>query len=185
MIYARSRRSIVRIGAGALALAILCGCAAAALLIFHVQATWIAVPAGLGAGGLGLAGWLAWRTKRWPDSRLCLFRDRILVVDGRRVTTVLWSSLQVVTLASGGQRPWAGSWSEVKLGDRLTLQVEPRVRPLTFRPADFGLDPAACRDLILNLRDDIVERLRLPEFDSALDLRGRPATAGELNRPVI
>ena len=185
MIYARSRRSIFRIGAGALALAMICGCAAATLVLLHAQPTWIALPAGLGAGGLALAGWLVWRTQRWPDSRLCLFRDRILVVDGRKVSTILWSSLQVVTLASGGLRPWAGNWSEVKLGDRLTLQAEPRSRPLTLRPADFGLDPAACRDLLLNMRDDVAERLRLPEFDSALDLRGRPAAAGELNRPAI
>jgi hypothetical protein len=184
LIYARSRRSIVRIGAAALALALVCGCAGAALLLLRAQPTWTALPAGLGAGGLGLAAWLAWRTKRWPDSRLCFFRDRILVVDRRKVTTILWSNLQVVTLASGGLRPWAGNWSDVKLGDRLTMQLEPRGRPMTLRPADFGLDPAACRDLILNLRDDFAERLRLPEFDSALDLRGRPATAGELNRPV-
>lgn len=184
MIYARSRRSVVGIGAAALAVAVMSGCAALGLLLSHAGATWIALPAGLGIGGLAVAGWLAWRTRRWPDSRLCLFRDRILVVDGRHVATVLWQSIEVATLASGGLKPWAGG-SEVKLGDRLTILTEPRGRPLSFRPASFGLDPGRCLDLVLELRDDETARARLPEFDSALDLRGRPATTRELNRPAL
>ena len=184
MIYARSSRSIFRIGAAALALAVTCGCAVLGLVLSRASSTWIALPAGLGAGGLAVAGWLAWRTRRWPASRLCLFRDRILVVDGRKVTTILWSSIQVATLARGGLRPWTAAGSEVRLGDRLTLLVEPRGRAVTLRPADFGLEPEECRDLILELRDRRADRERLPEFDSALDLRGRPVTAGELDRPL-
>lgn len=185
MIYARSRRSVVRLGAAALAVAVGSGCAATGLFLTHAAPTWIALPAGIGVGGLALTGWLAWRTSRWPDSRLCLFRDRLLVVDGRRVASVLWQSIEVVTLASGGVRPWTGSSSEVKLGDRLTILVEPQGRPIAFRPASFGIEPGRCLDLILGLRDDPEARDRLPEFDSALDLRGRPATAGELNRPAL
>lgn len=159
------------------------GCAALGLVLAHASATWVALAAGIGTGGLAVTGWLVFRSWRSPAARLCLFRDRLLVVDGRRVATVLWQSMEVVTLASAGTRPWTASSSEVKLGDRLTILVEPGGRPITFRPAGFGLQPALCRDLILELRDDAAARARLPEFDSALDLRGRPVTAGERNRP--
>ena len=185
MIFARSRRSVVRIGAAALAVAVASGCAALGLLLTHAAATWIALPAGLGAGGVAVTGWLAWRTWRWPDARLCLFRDRLLVVDGRRVETVLWQSIEVATLASGGVRPWTAAGAEVKLGDRLTIATDARTRPISFRPASFGLEPGRCLDLLLELRDDVAAREQLPEFDSALDLRGRPATARELNRPAL
>lgn len=183
MIYARSRRSVFRFGAAALAVAAGCAMAAVGLALAHASATWIALPAGLGAGGLALTGWLAWRTARRPASKLCLFRDRILVIDGGRVTTLLWPSIEVATLQSGGVRPWTSA--EVRLGDRLTLQLRPKGRSVTLRPADFGLEPSRCRDLILELRDDLDRRDGLPEFDSALDLRGRPAAAGELNRPAL
>ena len=174
---------MVRFGAAALAVAAGCAVAVLGLALAHVSATWISLPAGLGAGGLALTGWLAWRTSRRPASKLCLFRDRILLIDGGRVTTVLWPSIEVATLASGGLGPWTAG--DVRLGDRLTLQLRPKGRSLQLRPADFGLEASLCRDLILELRDDLDRRGGLPEFDSALDLRGRPATAGELNRPAL
>ena len=54
-----------------------------------------------------------------------------------------------------------------------------------LRPADFGLAPSGCRDLILKLRDELEVRSRLPEFDSALDLSERPVYAGELITPRL
>ena len=69
------------------------------------------------------------------------------------------------------QSEWGSvSWPEVRLTDRLTIRLR-RARPLSFRPNAFGLEPVACRDLILELRDDPDRRLQLPEFDSELDLR--------------
>ena len=56
---------------------------------------------------------------------------------------------------------------------------------LILRPADFGLEPAGCRDLVLTLRDDRALRGRLPEFDSALDLSERPVVTGELITPHL
>jgi hypothetical protein len=127
-----------------------------------------------------MTGWFSWRLLRWPPARLCLFRDRILVVRGRTATAALWDKVTVATLAVSG--PARGVLPEVKLGNRLTLVLEAPARPVTLRPADFGLEPVACRDLLLRLRDDPDARARLPEFDSALDLRGRPVTAGERHR---
>ena len=66
-----------------------------------------------------------------------------------------------------------------------TLMHAPCSFPLSFKPALFGLAPAACRDLILRLRDDDRLRARLPEFDSARDLTISPIVSGELIEPRI
>ena len=71
----------------------------------------------------------------------------------------------------------------VKLGQVLTL-VLPGRGSIAVRPREFGLEAGVCRDLILRYRDDPAARERLPEFDSALDLRGRPVQAGELRRSL-
>jgi hypothetical protein len=75
-----------------------------------------------------------------------------------------------------------GSWPNVRITDRLTIRFrnEP---PLGFKPAQFGLEPSACRDLILQLRDNAGLRSRLPEFDSVRDLAATPVVAGELIEP--
>ena len=180
MIYARSRQPIVALSAGAAALATACAAAAGWLAWVRGPISFMALAAGLTAGALATAVYFAWRALHWPPARLCLFRDRILLVRGRTVTTAVWDRVEVVTLA---QAPNAqAALPAVKLGNRLTLVLEPPNRPLVFRPADLGLKPVTCRDLILELRDDPAARARLPEFDSALDLRGRPVTAGELDR---
>jgi len=180
VIYARSRQPIVALSAGAAALAAACGAAAGWLAWVRGPVSFVALAAGLAAGALATGAYLAWRALHWPPARLCFFRDRILLFRGRTVTTAVWDRLAVVTLAqaSGAKTPLPA----VKLGNRLTLVLEPPNRPLVFRPVDFGLKPVTCRDLILELRDDPAARARLPEFDSALDLRGRPVTAGELDR---
>ena len=135
----------------------------------------------LGAGAVGggaVAVWSAARLLGWPRARLCLFRDRLLVIDGRHEMRALWSAMEAVTLSE------PHSWPQVRMTDRLTIQLrnEP---PLVLRPATFGLQPAACRDLILRLRDDPKLRARLPEFDSLRDLAVSPIVAGELIDPRL
>lgn len=160
-----------------------CSGAVAGLVLSHAPSLWISAPAGLGAGGLAASGWLGWRARRLRSAQLCLFRDRLLVVQARRATPVLWERIAAATLAVGGSMRWAAAGGEVRLGDTLTLELDAR-RRVTMRPREFGLEPAACRDLILRYRDDREARSRLPEFDSMLDLRGRPVQAGELKRSI-
>ena len=174
---------MLRLVALAAGLASVCGGAALTLGLLRVGGTWVALPAGLAAGGLAVGGWLAWRSRQWSESKLCLFRDRLLVVQGRQVSPVLWDRIETATLAAGGVARWVVAGADVRLGQVLTL-VLPARRLLTLRPREFGLEPSACRDLILRYRDDPAARVRLPEFDSALDLRGRPVQAGELRRSL-
>lgn len=130
------------------------------------------------AGGVLLAAWAGWRLRRWPPGKLGFFRDRILVINGRHEMRAVWTAMETVTLAE------ETSWPRVKLTDRLTIRFrnEP---PLSFKPVAFGLEPAACRDLILKLRDDPKLRARLPEFDSLRDLVVSPVVAGELAEPRL
>jgi hypothetical protein len=130
------------------------------------------------AGAAGLAGWAGLKLRSWPPARLGFFRDRILVIQGRHEMRALWSAMETVTLAE------PGAWPRVRLTDRLTIRFrnEP---PLSFKPVTFGLQPAACRDLILELRDDPKLRAKLPEFDSLRDLVVSPIVAGELIEPRL
>lgn len=134
------------------------------------------------AGGALIAAAVGGRAGRllrdWPPGRLALFRDRLLVIHGRHEMRALWSNMEAVTLAA------PNSWPDVRLTDRLTIRLK-NERPLSFRPAVFGLQPAACRDLILKLRDDPTLRDRLPEFDSLRDLAVSPVVAGELIEPGL
>lgn len=77
-----------------------------------------------------------------------------------------------------------GSWPDIRLTDRLTIQLR-NAPSITFKPAEFGLQPAACRELILKLRDDPAVRSRLPEFDSLRDLAISPVVAGDLIEPRL
>jgi len=145
-----------------------------------LPAGWVAGIA-LGAGALGalaIAIHAAMQLRAWPSGKLCLFRDRMLVIQGRHEMRALWDLMESVTLSD------PNSWPNVRVTDRLTIQLrnEP---PLEFKPALFGLEPAACRDLILRLRDDIRLRSRLPEFDSARDLTISPVVAGDLIKPRL
>ena len=129
-------------------------------------------------GAAGLAAWAGLRLRSWPPARLGFFRDRILVIQGRHEMRAVWTAMDTVTLAE------PGAWPRVKLTDRLTIRFrnEP---PLSFKPVTFGLQPEACRDLILKLRDDPKLRARLPEFDSLRDLVVSPIVAGELIEPRL
>jgi hypothetical protein len=178
MIYARSRRPIVTLGAAGLAFALLFALLAG--LVARLPGGWVAAIAlALGSFGAALVAIsAAIKLRSWPLGRLGLFRDRIMIIQGRHEIRAVWNRMETVTLAD------PGSWPHVRLTDRVTIQFrnEP---PVGFKPAQFGLQPVACRDLILRLRDDVKLRARLPEFDSVRDLAVADVTAGELIEPRL
>jgi hypothetical protein len=90
----------------------------------------------------------------------------------------IWANMEAVTLSE------PRTWPNVRLTDRLTIRLK-NEPPLVLKPAVFGLQPAACRDLIVRLRDDPKLRTRLPEFDSLRDLAITPVVAGELIEPRL
>lgn len=151
--------------------------AAAALRLPQGAIAGVALAAGAVAGA-ALSVWAAFRLRAWPPGKLGLFRDRLLVIESKHEMGAIWGRMQSVTLSE------PNSWPHVRVTDRLTIQLknEPAV---TFKPAFFGLEPAACRDLILRLRDDPKLRARLPEFDSLRDLAISPIVAGELIEPRL
>jgi hypothetical protein len=178
LIYVRSRRSIVTLGAAGLACALVFA-ALAAVAMGQREGFIAGLALGAGSlGGLALAGWAGWRLKTWPPGKLGFFRDRLVVILGKHEMTGVWTAMETVTLSE------PDSWPHVRLTDRLTINFkhEPAV---AFKPAQFGLSPAACRDLILRLRDDSRLRIRLPEFDSARDLAVSPVVAGDLIEPRL
>ena len=178
LISVRSRRSIVTLGAAGLAWAAVFGAfALGAFKLPEGGVAGLALAVGAAAGA-GLAAWAALKLHAWPPGRLGFFRDRLLVIQGRHEMRAVWASMDAVTLSE------PGSWPRVRLTDRLTIHFrnEP---PLSFKPALFGLQPTACRDLILRLRDDPKLRSRLPEFDSLRDLAISPVVAGELIEPRL
>ena len=178
MIYVRSHRSIVSIGVAGVAWAAAFGVLslAASRLPEGTIAAVVLAAGAIGGGGVSL--WAAVRLVSWPRARLCFFRDRLLVIHGRHEMRAVWSAMEAVTLSE------PHSWPHVKVTDRLTIQLrnEP---PLVLKPAVFGLEPAACRDLIVRLRDEPKLRARLPEFDSWRDLVVSPVVAGELIEPRL
>ena len=165
---------------GAAGLACALGFAALAVVAIDLPAGWVAALALAGGslGGLAIAGWAGWRLKTWPSGKIGFFRDRLVVILGRHEMRAVWAGMETVTLS----RP--DSWPRVKLTDRLTINLK-NEPALAFKPAQFGLAPVACRDLILRLRDDSRLRARLPEFDSARDLAVTPVVAGELIEPRL
>ncbi|HSR22365.1 MAG TPA: hypothetical protein VLW53_02360 [Candidatus Eisenbacteria bacterium] len=138
----------------------------------------------LTAVAAAVVGRTALRLRRWPTSRLGFFRDRLVLVQGRRTQLqARWEQLDTVTLADQGD--WATArWPEITLTDRLTVRMRP-ARRFSFRPATFGVEPAACRDLMLRLRDEPELRARLPEFDAGRDLASMPLHTGDLVRPEL
>jgi hypothetical protein len=178
MIYVRSRRSIVTLGVSGLAFALLFGLlAAGADRLPGGLVAAVALAAGA-IGAVAVAAAAALQLRSWPRDRLGLFRDRMVVIHGRHEMRAVWSLMDTVTLSD------PGSWPNVRITDRITIHFrnEP---PLGFKPAQFGLEPAACRDLILKLRDDARLRARLPEFDSVRDLAVTPVASGELIEPRL
>lgn len=176
MIYVRSRRPLLTIvgAAGACALVFaLMGWAA-----LQLPAGWVAAVA-LWAGCMGgflVAAWAGLSLHRWPLAKLAFFRDRLVVLRGRHEMLALWEQMESVTLAD------TAAWPELRMTDWVTVTVRHQ-SPMRFKPADFGLDPTGCRDLLLRLRDEPELRGRLPEFDSDKDLEAAPLVAGETAEP--
>jgi hypothetical protein len=183
VIFARSRRSSVLLAASGGAVGVTFGLVAG-LTWWLAGAAPAAIALTVGAGiGLGLASWAGWQLRSWPPCRLGFFRDRMVVVQGKVEQHAVWDRVETATLAA--LPDWSSNrWPEIQISDRLTVQLR-RGKPITLRPADFGLEPSGCRDLVLTLRDDRALRARLPEFDSALDLSERPVVSGELITPRL
>jgi hypothetical protein len=181
VVFARSKRSTVRFAAAAAAVTLALAAGAVAVLLKGYDL------ASLGLGMLGVvAAAVVARTvirlRRWPRSRLGFFRDRLVLVQGGTELQARWEQLETVTLADQGD--WAAArWPEIRLTDRLTVRLRPE-RRISFRPATFGVEPAACRDLMLRLRDEAALRDRLPVF-RARDLASIPLHTGELVRPEL
>ena len=158
-----------------------------ALLFAGMAVALLPVTAGLvgavafGAGSAvaaAVAFWAGLQLRSWPPGRLGFFRDRLVVIQGRHEMRALWERMETITLAD------IDAFPTIRLTDRLTINFRGEL-PLSFKPALFGLAPAACRDLILRLRDDDRLRARLPVFDSARDLTISPIVSGELIEPRI
>src|SRR3982074_3667796 len=102
MIYVRSRRSLMTLGASGLSLAL-------AFALLAVGATrlpggWvaaIALAAGSLGGGVG-AAWAGLQLRSWPLGKLGLFRDRLVVIQGRHELRAIWSLMETVTLSDPG-----------------------------------------------------------------------------------
>lgn len=182
MIFARSNAPTVTFGATSLAVAVTLVAWAAALAVVGYRLASLVLGM-LAAVALAVVVRTARRLRRWPISRLGLFRDRLVLVQGRMELQAAWDQVETATLADQGD--WsAGRWPGLALTDRLTIWLR-SARRFSFRPASFGLDPGACRDLVLRLRDEPALRLRLPEFDSILDLSTRPVQTGQLIHPQL
>jgi hypothetical protein len=178
LIYVRSRRSIVTLGlAGLVWTALFTLLAAGALRLPQGGIAGVALAGGAVLGAV-LSVSAAIRLRAWPPGKLGFFRDRLLVIESRREMGAIWSRMESVTLSD------PNSWPDVRVTDRLTIQLK-NEPPVRFKPAHFGLEPAACRDLILRLRDDPKLRARLPEFDSLRDLAISPVVAGDLIEPRL
>lgn len=181
VVFARSNRSIRRFAGASLAASIVLVAAVVAALVRRLDLAALVLGM-LSAVALAVVGRTALRLRRWPDSRLGFFRDRFVLVQGRMELQAPWERLETATLANQGD--WAAArWPELVLTDRLTVRLRP-ARRFSFRPARFGLEPAACRDLMLRLRDEPALRGRLPRYD-ARHLVGMPLHTGELVRPEI
>ncbi len=176
MIYVRSRRPLVTIAG-----------TAASFAFALVLMGWVAwqLPGGLiaavalwlgGAGAAVVCSWSAWRLRGWPPSKLAFFRDRMVVLSGRHEMLAPWDQIEAVTLAD------MTTWPELRMTDWVTVTFRSE-NPMRFRPTEFGLDPAGCRELVARLRDEPELRERLPEFDSERDLEARPLVAGEATEP--
>jgi len=180
--FARSNRSTLRFALGALATtALLVGLAAWALVVGEQAVAALLGP--LGLISLAVVLRTALRLRRGPAGRLGFFRDRLVLLGRRGQLQVRWDEVEVATLADQGD--WAMErWPEVRLTQRLTIRLR-SARRFSFRPVAFGLEPAACRDLILRLRDDRALRGRLPEFESIAAVLARPPRTGELIDPRL
>ncbi|HLH71368.1 MAG TPA: hypothetical protein VKY90_20690 [Candidatus Dormibacteraeota bacterium] len=182
MTFARSNRSTLRFAGGALVVAaLLLGLDAWALAAGRLAVAVLLGP--LALISVGVVVRVALRLRRWPASRLGFFRDRLVLLGRRGRLQIRWDEVEGATLADQGD--WAmGRWPEVRLTQRLTIRLRGD-RRVSFRPMAYGLEPGACRDLILRLRDDHALRGRLPEFESIAAVLARSPRTGELIDPRL
>lgn len=123
------------------------------------------------------------RARHLAGSRLGLFRDRLVLLMDHREREVIWGEIETAML--GDTSEWAMlTWPRVSLTGRLTLR---RLDGSTvrFRPVEVGLAPVACRDLVIQLRDEAASRGRLPAYDPAIPLARRTARSGEQLQPHL
>src|SRR6267378_4516318 len=98
MIYVRSRRPIVTLGASGLGFAGLFALLAAGAA--RLPDGWLASIA-LAAGSvtaLAVAISAAVKLRSWPLGRLGLFRDRIVIIQGKHEIRAVWNRMDTVTL---------------------------------------------------------------------------------------
>jgi hypothetical protein len=182
VVFARSSGSTKRFAVAAAAVAVALAAATAAILTRGYGLAGLVLGM-LTAVAAAVVGRTLLHLRRWPRSRLGFFRDRLVLVQGRTELQAPWERLDTVTLADQGD--WAAArWPEITLTDRLTVRMHP-ARRFSFRPATFGVEPAACRDLMLRLRDEPALRDRLPVFGSLRDLASMPLHTGDLVRPEL
>jgi hypothetical protein len=178
LIYVRSRRSIVTLAVlSGLGSALFAGLATAAFSLPNAAVAGVALALGA-VGAAALVVRAVVKLRAWPPGKLGVFRDRLLVIQDRHERGALWSNMESITLTE------PNSWPHARITDRLTIQLK-NGPVLRFKPAVFGLEPLACRDLVLKLRDDPELRARLPEFDSLRDLAISPVVTGELIEPRL
>lgn len=137
---------------------------------------WGAIPPS--AGALAMAGataWLLWTTSR---RRLGFFRDRMVVISEAGERHARWQAVEVCLLTDPDALLGA-DWPRLALTDVLTLCLRGGGR-VRLRPAEFGLDPGGCWDLVLRLREDRRLRERLPSYRP-----GRPAARTIVRREPI
>src|SRR5947209_6686901 len=83
LIYVRSHRSIVTVGVAAASWAVLfTALAVAAFNVPQGASAGFALATGA-AGAAAVAAWAIVKFVTWPPARLCFFRDRLLVIQGR------------------------------------------------------------------------------------------------------
>jgi hypothetical protein len=182
VVFARSRRPTFVLAAVSMAVA--AGLLTLAGWALALGSGWAAVVVTMLAGvALAVMTRMIRRLRYWPPSRLGLFADRLVLIQGQVEMQAQWELVETATLVSVADGAPAGL-AALRLTDRLTVRLA-QGRSISLRPAVFGLEPAACRDLVLRLRDDVYLRERLPEFDSMLDLVSRPPRIGALIRPQL
>jgi hypothetical protein len=182
VIFVRSRRPTLLLAAATsiVALALLAATVYVAVGSSLAEAVLLLLPT---AFAIAFALRAGRRLRRWPAFCLGFFQDALVVVNRRHALRAGWAEIELITLASSND--WSlDAWPEVRLTDRLTIRLRDH-RSIRLRPASFGLDPVACRDLVLRLRDDAAARAKLPEFDSDRDLAKGRIEVGELMKPRL
>lgn len=182
MVFARSSRPTVAMVATALAAALsLAGAAAWRLVVGDGWTSLVLTVAVLVVVAVAARG--ARRLRGGPASRLGVFQDRLVLVNGRTELQAPWREIRTATLSDQTDQGLP-RWPDLRMTDRLTVSLKTG-RAFSFRPRTYGLDPVACLDLFLRLRDELDLASRLPQFDSELDLRTRPAHTGDVIRPQL